>query len=163
MANTDSEGGTGGGSSFISWLRYNLSVTTFLYGVVCAAVGGVIVGTWRVAHYEFRLESLESWQSENAPDVKKLGGMEGTQADSHTLLMGINAKIDEGVIDRNKLTNDFNDFKFKTAGDIGIINGRISVLEDKAKWLGDFVHDNIPLIGSTQTSSGGRQVAGGRR
>lgn len=41
------------------WLRTNLSVTMAIWGIACASGGGLITGTWRIAHFDFRLDAVE--------------------------------------------------------------------------------------------------------
>jgi hypothetical protein len=99
----------------IRWLRINLGVTMTIIGIVSGIGGGLITGTWRVAAWDNRIATVELSHVEMAKQIGK-----------------IQVVIDSDI-----------DRRVTVVTDLGSITQRLSVLEDRLRFIGDYVHDNM--------------------
>jgi hypothetical protein len=97
----------------IRWLRINLGVTMTIIGIVSGIGGGLVTGTWRVAAWDNRVTSLEVAHLDMARQIAK-----------------IQVVIDSDI-----------DRRVTAVSDLASMSQRLSVLEDRLRFIGEYVHD----------------------
>lgn len=102
-------------ATLVKWLRLNLGVTMFILSIASGVSGAVVSSTLKIANYDFRLKTLEI-----------IGETQNQRLDRLELTLG-------GMAER----------RVKLASDLGVINDRIGVLEERTKFVADFIRDSM--------------------
>lgn len=110
-------------ATVIKWLRLNLAITTAIVAVASAGVGSLITGTYRLAQFEFHQSNTETAAADLAKRV------EGLENDRH----------------------ERDERRIKLERDLGLVNQRLSVVEDQNKTFRDFMRDLFSMIRAPNT------------
>lgn len=101
----------------VKWLRDNIGLTLGLMSLISALGGALITGTYRVATWDNRVKVMEA----------------------------TNAAILQELQNHQAALDGVNERRVALANNLGVIGQRLSVLEDRTKFLGDFLHDNLMM------------------
>jgi len=144
---------------FIRWIRSNLSLGAFLFGILSAT------GTcmWWVSDYQHRLEALEGESRDRKESVlaDKIDRAERNERRIRLVndLAAVNARIDNvtqrqnGADERqqslSKLVIDAGPRWQANAAEISTIKISIGVLDAQMAYVGSFIRDNTGLVAHT--------------